>query len=125
MITSSVTASLSRQGTDTSSSTGNPPPTSEKIVTTEVRGRSGEAVILSGLVLNAESNQQKRTPILSKLPLLGNLVKAKNTTKEKSQRVIYLVPHLEEEDSSACEKKFDADWAKERIASFKKRMGDL
>ena len=125
MITSSVTASLSRQGTDTSSSTGNPPPTSEKIVTTEVRGRSGEAVILSGLVLNAESNQQKRTPILSKLPLLGNLFKAKNTTKEKSQMVIYLVPHLEDEDSSAYEKKFDADWAKERIASFKKRMGDL
>lgn len=82
-------------------------------------------MILSGLVLNAESNQQKRTPILSKLPLLGNLFKAKNTTKEKSQMVIYLVPHLEEEDRSAYEKKFDADWAKERIASFKKRMGDL
>ncbi len=125
MITSSVTASLSRQGIDTSSSTGNPPPTSEKIVTTEVRGRSGEPVILSGLVLNAESNQQKRSPFLSKIPLLGNLFKAKDSTKEKSQMVIYLVPHLEDEDRSAYTKKYDVNWAKERIASFEKRMGDL
>ncbi len=124
MITSSVTASLSRQGTDTSSSTGNPPPTSEKLVTTEVRGRSGEPVILSGLVLNSESDQQKRTPILSKIPLLGNLFKGKNSTKEKSQMVIYLLPHLEEEES-IYKKKFDEDWAKERIAALKKRMGDI
>lgn len=125
MITSSVTASLSRQGTDTSSSTGNPPPTSEKLVTTEVRGRSGEPVILSGLVLNSESKTEKRTPLLSKIPLFGNLFKAKDSTEEKSQMVIYLLPHLEQEEKSRYEKKFDKDWAKERVAEFRERMGDL
>ncbi|MBO7640087.1 MAG: hypothetical protein J6S91_14045, partial [Treponema sp.] len=34
MITTKVTASVSRQGADTSSTTGNPPPTSEKVITT-------------------------------------------------------------------------------------------
>jgi len=124
MITSSVTASLSRQGIDTSSTTGNPPPTSEKLVTTEVRGRSGEPVVLSGLILSSETDQQKRTPFWSKLPLLGNLFRAKDKIKEKSQMVIYLVPHLEEENRSVYKKKFDANWAKERIASLRKRMGD-
>ena len=98
MITSKVTASVSRRGNDTSASTGNPPPTSEKIVTTEVRGKSGEPVVLSGLVQRAESEQQKRSPLISKIPLLGNLFKTKNKTQENMQMVIYLVPHLETEN---------------------------
>ncbi len=106
MITSKVTASVSRQGNDTSASTGNPPPTSEKIVTTEVRGKSGEALVLSGLVQTAHSEQEKRSPLISKIPLLGNLFKSKNKTEEKMQMVIYLVPHVQgertEEISSTC-----------------------
>ncbi len=94
MITSKVTASVSRCGNDTSSSTGNPPPTSEKIVTTEVCGKSGEPVVLSGLVQTAESEQEKRSPFISKIPLLGNLFKSKNKTQENLQMVIYLVPHI-------------------------------
>ena len=94
MITSKVTASVSRRGNDTSGATGNPPPTSEKLVTTEVCGKSGEPVVLSGLVQTAESEQEKRSPLFSKIPLLGNLFKNKNTTKEKMQMVIYLVPHI-------------------------------
>ncbi len=98
MITSKVTASVSRRGNDSSASTGNPPPTSEKIVTTEVRGKSGEPVVLSGLVQRAENEQQKRSPLISKIPLLGNLFKTKNKTQENMQMVIYLVPHLEYKD---------------------------
>ena len=94
LVTSKVTASVSRRGSDTSASSGNPPPTSEKIVTTEVCGKSGEPVILSGLVQSAESQQEKRAPLISKIPLIGNLFKAKSKTKENSQVVIYLVPHV-------------------------------
>lgn len=95
MITSTVTASVTRQGVDTSSSTGNPPPTSEKIVTTEVCGKSGEVVVLSGLIQDAQTETEKRTPIFSKIPILGNLFKNKNKINQNSQMVIYLVPYLE------------------------------
>ena len=95
MITSKVTASVSRRGNDTSGATGNPPPTSEKIVTTEVCGKSGEPVVLSGLVQTAESEQQKRSPFISKIPIIGNLFKNKNKTQEKMQMIIYLVPHVD------------------------------
>jgi len=95
MITSTVTASVTRQGVDTSASTGNPPPTTEKIVTTEVCGKSGEVVVLSGLIQNSESEIQSRTPVVSKIPILGNLFKKKEKIVEKSQMIIYLVPHLE------------------------------
>lgn len=95
MITSTVTASVTRQGVDTSSSTGNPPPTTEKIVTTEVCGKSGEVVVLSGLIQNAQTETGKRMPLLSKIPVLGNLFKNKNKINQNSQMIIYLVPYLE------------------------------
>lgn len=116
-ITSTVTASVSRQGTDTSASTGNPPPTSEKVVTTEVCGKSGQPIVLSGLVQNAESDQQKRTPFLSKIPILGNFFKAKEKTREKSQMVIYLVPHIEDfKDEN--QKIYDVYWARKKLAGL-------
>ena len=122
MITSSVTASVSRQGTDTSASTGNPPPTSEKIVTTEVCGKSGEPVILSGLIQNADSNQTKRVPVISKIPLLGNLFKSKNKIKETTQMVIYLVPHVEGENLEKTEKSYDSVWVENRISNFNQKI---
>ena len=123
MITSKVTASVSRRGNDTSASTGNPPPTSEKLVTTEVCGKSGEPVILSGLVQTAENEQQKRTPLLSKIPVLGNLFKSKDKTKENLQMVIYLVPHAEDDSLSLYEKKYDSEWARENMEKVIKLLG--
>ena len=95
MITSSVTASVTRQGMDTSASTGNPPPTSEKLVTTEVCGKSGEPIIISGLVQDTSSEESSGIPLVSKVPLLGLLFKSREKISEKSQMVIYLVPHIE------------------------------
>lgn len=114
MITSSVTTSISRQGTDTSSSTGNPPPTTEKIVTTEVLGKSGEPIILSGLLQTSSTEQTSRTPFISKIPLFGKLFRKESKVNEKSQMVIYLVPHL---DSVLKDKefKFSEEWAIEKI----------
>lgn len=99
MITSEVTASMSRQGKDVSATTGNPPPTTEKIITTEVRGRNYEPVILSGLIQNADTSVSTRTPVLSRVPVLGNLFKSKVDTVEKTEMVIYLVPHIESDEN--------------------------
>ena len=111
MITSTVTASVSRQGNDTSASTGNPPPTSEKIVTTEVCTKSGEPVVLSGLVQTAESGQEKRSPLVSKIPVIGNLFKSKNKTRENMQMIIYLVPHISDMENKIITNPEDFSWA--------------
>jgi len=95
MITSTVTASVSKRGADVSSSAGNPPPTSEKIITTHVRSRSGETIVLSGLRQNDSTIVQSRTPFISKIPLIGWLFKNSDTSKENTQMVIYLVPHID------------------------------
>jgi type II secretory pathway component GspD/PulD (secretin) len=95
MITTSVTASVSKRGADSSGSAGNPPPTSEKVLTTQVRARSGETVILSGLRQNDSTIIEQRVPLISKIPILGWLFKSKNNTSENTQMIIYLVPHLD------------------------------
>ena len=135
MITSKVTASVSRRGNDTSGLTGNPPPTSEKLVTTEVCSESGEPVVLSGLVQTAETEQQKRSPLISKIPIIGNLFKNKNSIQEKMQMVIYLVPHITggEAFEDAGNGTEDLAWAKESLwnlladyseGKFSKETGD-
>ena len=118
MITSTVTASVTRQGMDTSASTGNPPPTSEKFVTTEVCGKSGEPIVISGLIQNSDSVSENGIPFISKIPYLGYLFKSKEKTRENSQMVIYLIPHIDgyEEASlaiaGATEEEFAIDYCK-------------
>ncbi len=95
MITTTVTASFSRRGADVSDN-GNPPPTSEKLVTTEVRGKSGEPIVLSGLVQNDSTFVEEAVPFISKIPLIGWLFKSHQKNDEKSELIIYLVPHIQE-----------------------------
>ena len=118
LITSNVTASLSRQGSDTSALTGNPPPTTEKIVTTQVRGKSGQAIVLSGLTQSSASQERSRSPFLSKLPFVGKLFRKDKVIEEKSQMVIFLVPHTGGEIKKE-EKLFDQKWAEKRIAALR------
>ena len=103
MITTKVTASVSRQGADTSSTTGNPPPTSEKVITTEVLCKSGEPIVLSGLVQNESMFIEQRTPGLGKIPGLGWAFKGRKETEEKTEMVIYLVPHWEKTEVAVPE----------------------
>jgi len=119
MITSNITASVSRQGADTSSKTGNPPPSSEKLITTQVRSRSGEPVILSGLVQTEESQTETKTPWLSGIPLIGRLFESDVTTKEQTELVIYLVPKV----SGLCSDESEEVVMKGRIEKAYREFG--
>jgi len=95
MITTTVTATVSKRGADVSATVGNPPPTSEKVLTTQVRSRSGETVVLSGLRQNDSTIVEQRVPYISRIPILGWLFRGTTISKENSQMVIYLVPHVD------------------------------
>ncbi|MBQ4379324.1 MAG: type II and III secretion system protein [Treponema sp.] len=118
MITSRITASVSRQGTDLSTTTGNPPPTSEKVITTEVRAKSGEPVVLSGLVQEEESENVSRTPLISKIPLIGALFKGKEKSTEKTELVIYLLPSAEIFGKTEDEKNIEEENFKSGLRAF-------
>lgn len=102
MITVDVNAQVSKQGsTDSSGSssdTTNPPTTSEKKVTTNVRTKSGNPVIISGLIQTEKDITERRTPFISRIPLLGRLFRHKIESEAETELAIYLVPFVERAD---------------------------
>ncbi len=105
MITMEVEASVSKRGADISGTSGNPPPTSEKMISTRIRAASGEPVILSGLRWSDSDLAEQRTPFISRIPLLGIPFRNFTRSKETGEMIIYLVPHLAAEASGA-----DDEW---------------
>ena len=101
MITMNVNATFSKQNGDAgSSSTQSLPSTSERVVTTQIRTMSGEPIVISGLIKEDESDSISRIPVLGYIPILGRLFSHTAKSKEKTEIVIYIVPHLIQEYSA-------------------------
>jgi len=98
MITMKVASTISKQGADLSTTTGNPPSTSEKIVSTNVRTVSGKPVVIGGLIQQEKTVTIQKTPLLGDIPLLGLLFQSRNETVQNDELVIYIVPHVEYPD---------------------------
>ena len=118
IITMQINTSVSKQGVDVSKKNGNPPPTSEKNITTKIRAKSGESVVLSGLSQSDFSQSDQGVPFISRIPVIGNLFKSKDVSKTKTEMTIYLLPHIEENPEE--EKK--GSW-KEVLDEYKESLG--
>ena len=123
MVTVKVDAQVSKQGnSDSSSSNGKgkdttpPPSTSEKKVSTNVRTKSGEPVVIGGLFQQEEEISEKRVPGLGKIPLIGFLFKKKVISMVETEFVIYLVPFVEKTESEVLSEE-------ENLERLKKKYG--
>lgn len=121
MITMNVNATISKQNGENSSSSGSStvlPSTSERVVSTQIRTASGEPVVISGLIKEDETVSKSRIPVLSAIPFIGKFFTQETKSKEKTEIVLYIVPHLVE-DTDATEKKLMERWFKEFIMNNK------
>ena len=124
MVTVKVDAQVSKQGSSESSSSGNPtdttppPSTSEKKVSTNVRTKSGEPVVIGGLFQQEEEISEKRVPCLGKVPLLGFLFKKKVVSMVETEFVIYLIPLVEKTESEVLNEE-------ENLLRLKKKYGGV
>jgi len=104
MVTVKVDAQVSKQGSvDSSTDTTNPPSTSEKKVSTNIRSKSGEPVIIGGLFQQETDMTEKRIPFLGSIPFLGELFKSKIESKADTEFIIYLVPFVEKNKKGKVE----------------------
>ncbi|MFP4206986.1 MAG: type II secretion system protein GspD [Spirochaetaceae bacterium] len=101
MITMDIAATLSRRGTDVSNDGANPPPTSERVVDTQVRAPSGRPVVVGGLVQQDASVSVRKVPLLGSIPVVGALFRSTTRSVEETELVLYVVPAREEEDREA------------------------
>lgn len=101
MITVSVNAQVSKQGSTESSgnsklaNTTNPPSTSEKKVTTNVRTKSGEPIVIGGLYQQETDITKKKVPLFGSIPLFGKLFTSQTESNADTEFIIYLVPFVE------------------------------
>lgn len=65
---------------------------------TIIRARSGEIVVIGGLMQSVMTDSVSRTPLLGAIPLLGQLFTSKNTMEQKKELVILLRPVVVETD---------------------------
>jgi len=96
MVTMNVNASVSKQdeGGANTSATTNPPPTSERAVNTQVRTRSGTPIVIGGLLQVERIENERRLPVLGRIPLIGRLFKDIVVQDNTTEMVIYIIPHV-------------------------------
>lgn len=98
MVTVKIEAEVSKQGS-ASGDEKKLPSTSEKKVSTNVRSKSGEPVIIGGLFQTESEISETKTPFLGSIPVIGNLFKTKTEKMRETEFVIYLVPYTQTEQT--------------------------
>lgn len=63
-----------------------------------IRAKSGQVVIIGGLMQNSTSDSEARVPLLGDIPVIGNLFRHKKQVTRKSELVILLKPIVVERD---------------------------
>lgn len=63
-----------------------------RAVSTQVRVRSGQTVVLGGLLQSTEKESTRKVPLLGQIPILGWLFTSKNKTKATTDLIIFLTP---------------------------------
>ena len=59
---------------------------------TIIRAKSGEIVVIGGLIETYSTDQESKTPLLGDIPLIGGLFKSVSDTTQKRELVILLKP---------------------------------
>jgi len=70
------------------------PVTSTRSAMTQVRVRSGETVMIGGLIRSVDMKIERKVPILGDIPILNFLFRHKTTSKQKVDLMIFITPHL-------------------------------
>ena len=76
------------------------PITDVRELDTVAKVRHGQTIILAGLIQERELENVKETPILSKLPIIGNLFRQVKKDRAKVELVILLTPYINYSRSS-------------------------
>ena len=70
------------------------PDVAQTKIVNDVRLKQGEVNLMGGLIQVQENKTQTGVPGLGSIPLLGHLFTSQTTTKDESELVIALIPHI-------------------------------
>ena len=61
---------------------------------TQVLVRDGQTAVVGGIFQSTESQNQDRTPFLSKVPILGYLFKRTGTSTDNAELLLFITPRI-------------------------------
>jgi len=70
------------------------PTTTKRSAKTSVLVRNEDTVVLGGMMQDTTSVSEQQVPLLGDIPLLGNLFKFKSVSRQKTNLLIFLTPHI-------------------------------
>jgi general secretion pathway protein D len=76
--------------------------TNKRVITTSVLIRDGGTLVLGGLIQDSSTNNEQRVPFLGRIPLLGELFRTRDTSKNKTNFLIFLQPRILRDDAQAA-----------------------
>ena len=74
------------------------PDTLQQSISVVARVKSGETIALGGMTNKVDNYSESRIPILSDLPIIGQLFKGRNTNTLSSELIIFVTPTIVEDD---------------------------
>ena len=119
-----IRASVSTEvsAVDTSVSVQGVPGFLTRKTSTEISMRSGETLVISGLINQQASKDITGLKYLEDIPILGNLFKSKTFRDQKSELVIFVSPTVFDADSEINKKALE--YAKDGIQSVIKKIDE-
>lgn len=82
------------------------PQISERSAETTVRVKSGETILIGGLLKDEELKTIKQVPLLSKIPFFGELFKSRSIDKKNTEIVIAITPTIIYDDNGRPQVEF-------------------
>jgi type II secretory pathway component GspD/PulD (secretin) len=79
------------------------PVTTNRSANTAVAVRSGQSVVIGGLVIDEERYLESKVPLLGSIPILGWLFSYKNTEKVKTEVFFVITPQIKTRNTSSIE----------------------
>jgi general secretion pathway protein D len=94
--------------------------TNKNVITTSVLVKDGGTLVLGGLIQDNATNSNNSVPLLGSIPIIGELFRARNTTKSKTDFLIFLQPRILRTDAQVdleTDAKYDYMREQQRIGN--------
>jgi len=75
-------------------SSDGPPKISRRTVETTVRVKDGQTIVIGGLIQDIGTNMESSVPILSEIPIFGELFKSHNSDINQTELIMYITPRV-------------------------------
>lgn len=83
------------------------PTTSVRSASTTVVAKSGQTVVIGGLISDNSLRQRDSVPYIDKVPVLGSLFRSDRGSDKKINLLIFLTPHIVKDDTEIAQRSLD------------------